>query len=60
MLQFTKDDDVFARFASWVIMHAKKHVRKLKQAGVDMKSAIYDGLQHHFPDLCRLLFVLVT
>lgn len=60
MLQFTKDDDVFARFASWVIMHAKKHVRKLKQAGVDMKSTIYNGLQHHFPDLCRLLFVLVT
>ena len=38
-------------------LHAKKDVRKLKQVGVDTESAIYDGFQHHFPDLGRLLCV---
>ena len=38
------------------LLHANKDVRKLKQVE-DTESAIYDGFQHHFPDLGRLLCV---
>lgn len=50
MLHFTKDDDARARFAL-ELLHANKDIRKLKQVGLDMESAIYNGFQHHFPDL---------
>ena len=56
MLHFTKDDNAFARFAL-ELLHANKDVKKLKQVGVDIESAIYNGFQQHFPDLGRLLYV---
>ena len=56
MLHFTKDDNAFARFAL-ELLHANKDVKKLKQVGVDIESAIYNGFQQHFPDLGRLLCV---
>ena len=54
ILHFTKDEDAFLRFAL-ENLHAKKEIRKLKQIGVDMESAIYNGFKHHFPNLGRLL-----
>ena len=56
ILHFTKDEDAFSRFAL-ENLHAKKEIRKLKQIGVDMESAIYNGFKHHFPNLGRLLCV---
>ena len=55
MLHFSKDDNAFVRFALKPL-HSNKDVRKLKQVGVNMESAIYNGFQHHFQDLDRLLY----
>ena len=56
MLHFTRDKDAFSRFAL-DILHSNKEIRKLKQIGVDMEPAIYNGFKHHFPNLGRLLCV---
>ena len=53
MLHFSKDDNAFAKF-DLELLHANKDVRKLKQVGADMESAICSEFQHHLSDLGRL------
>lgn len=56
MFHFTKDEDAFARFAL-EFLQADYRIKTLKQIGVDMESAIFNGFRCHFPDLGRLLCV---
>ena len=50
MLHFKEDENEFTKCALELLL-ANTDVRKLKQVGVDMESAIQNGFQHEFSDL---------
>ena len=56
MLHFTKDEETFSQFASEIRI-GNSGLDDFKCLGVDMKSAIYNGLKCHNQELYRLVCV---
>ena len=56
MFHFTKDEEVFSRFASEIRI-GNSELDDLKILGVDMDSAIYNGFKCHNQELSRLVCV---
>ena len=57
MLHFTKDEGAFDRFALELLAADPKLI-ELKNLGVDMESAIYQGFKNFIPSINRLLCVI--
>ena len=56
MFHFQKKDETFSRFASELRI-ANEKLLNLKNIGVDLESAIYNGFKTQFPNVKRLLCV---
>ena len=54
MLHFTKDEGAFDRFALELLAADPKLI-ELKNLGVNMESAIYQGFKNFIPSINRLL-----
>ena len=53
LFHFTKEDQTFTRFAL-ELQASNPETRKLKNTGVDMEDAIFNGVQSLFPNVSKL------
>ena len=57
MFHFTKDEEVFNRFASEIRI-GNSGLHNLKILGVDIESETYNGFKYHNQELSRLVCVM--